>query len=272
MTEETAESYYQRFSLDVAARDWTGFNRRHDELKRLTKRVLGRSRNLRILDIGCGGGVLAGFLTRYGKVTGIDFSAPAIDLARLLVPDAEFAVGDLTRLEGEEVFDLITLYDVLEHVPPDELDDLLASIKRLLADGGRVIASTPHPTSTSLLRERHPELLQVIDEEVWPQDLIPRAARRGLILAEYRRYDITMRPQYQVFLFEDSGECEPLDQPPLGLRIRTLIRASRPVQGMRRARLARRSLSGSERRWARWLLWPRGDHPGPPRAREDTER
>ena len=72
--------------------------------------LAGRA-GLRILDVGCGAGVLTHHLSPYGSALGIDFSGPAIELARRLAPEASFRVASLEDL-GDECFDLITVFDV----------------------------------------------------------------------------------------------------------------------------------------------------------------
>lgn len=59
----------------------------------------GSSKGL-VIDLGCGSGLWAQELTKAGyQVVGIDISEPMIDIARKRVPDAEFVVGSLFKVE-----------------------------------------------------------------------------------------------------------------------------------------------------------------------------
>lgn len=77
--------------------------------------------SIRVLEGGCGRGALIKDLvsTPGGKVTGIDFSADAINLCRRAIPGAEFYVRDF-EIENFHVglgtFDLVITSEVIEHL------------------------------------------------------------------------------------------------------------------------------------------------------------
>ncbi len=101
----------------------------------------------RVLDVGCGGGLLAESMARRGaRVTGIDLAPGALEVARLhalesgiAVEYREIAVETLADKEPA-AFDLVTCLEMLEHVP-DPAGVLLA-IARLVQPGGDVVCST----------------------------------------------------------------------------------------------------------------------------------
>ena len=86
MSATEVEHFYEDFSFDAGLRDWQRPNARHERMRLELDDMLGGARGLRMLDIGCGGGVLSSFLCRYGEVTGIDLSRSATELAGLLEP------------------------------------------------------------------------------------------------------------------------------------------------------------------------------------------
>jgi 2-polyprenyl-6-hydroxyphenyl methylase/3-demethylubiquinone-9 3-methyltransferase len=101
----------------------------------------------RVLDVGCGGGILSEAMARAGaRVLGIDLSRAVLDVAQLHALEAKVSV-DYRSIAAEELaqeqpaaFDLVTCMEMLEHVP-----DPAASVKALAAltkPGGDIIVST----------------------------------------------------------------------------------------------------------------------------------
>jgi 2-polyprenyl-6-hydroxyphenyl methylase/3-demethylubiquinone-9 3-methyltransferase len=105
---------------------------------------------LRMLDIGCGGGLIAEPLARLGAtVTGIDPAAESIGVARahaasqgLGIDYRAVRVEDLTAA-GEQ-FDAVTCLEVVEHVP--DVAGFLATCARLVRPGGLMVLSTINRT------------------------------------------------------------------------------------------------------------------------------
>jgi 2-polyprenyl-6-hydroxyphenyl methylase / 3-demethylubiquinone-9 3-methyltransferase len=101
----------------------------------------------RVLDVGCGGGILAESMARAGAhVLGIDLSQACLDVAHLHALDSgveldyrAVSAEDLAR-ERPADFDAVTCMELLEHVPDPEA--MLASLAALVRPGGDVIVST----------------------------------------------------------------------------------------------------------------------------------
>jgi SAM-dependent methyltransferase len=244
---EAIEGFYGEFSLRVGLRDWLVANARHEQLKLLVADALrGYPRDARVLDVGCGTGVMSDFMTRFGTVTGIDYSEPAVRLAAQMVPHASFRAGSLVDDSFPAgSFDVISLFDVLEHVPSGERANFMAALGRILSASGVLIASTPHPHLTRWMHAQRRDLLQVVDEIVELRDVVELLAPLDLTLTRYATYDIDRGgPQYQLMMFERALRSD--DEPRRSLALERRMRAvdnrithrARPWIGA--ARLARR--------------------------------
>lgn len=110
-------------------------------------------KGLRILDVGCGGGLLSEPLSRLGaKVVGIDLSKEAIDIAQKHAAshalDIDYRVANLKDLENEK-FDVVVASEVIEHV--DDYGDFMRDIANLLDANGCTVITTLNRTWKSLL-------------------------------------------------------------------------------------------------------------------------
>lgn len=91
-----------------------------------------------VLDLGCGSGApIAAFLAESGcRVTGIDFSASMLELARKRVPEAEFLQGDMRVLPVDGAFSAIIAWDSLFHLTGKEQLDLLPRLAGRIKPSG----------------------------------------------------------------------------------------------------------------------------------------
>ena len=117
------------------------------------KNKIGELKDARILDIGCGGGLLAEPLARLGaKVTGIDASEKNITIAKLhaekenLSIDYQFTTAETLRTEK---FDAVTALEIIEHV--DNVPQFIAACSALVKPDGLLFISTLNRTAKSYL-------------------------------------------------------------------------------------------------------------------------
>ena len=101
----------------------------------------------RVLDVGCGGGILAEAMARLGaSVTGIDLSEKPLRVAQLHLVESGLSIQyELKSAEqySEQfagAFDVVTCMELLEHVPDPA--STVAACAKLVKPGGRVFFST----------------------------------------------------------------------------------------------------------------------------------
>lgn len=120
-------------------RYWWFVGRRRVIQSVLERHLSGRS--LSILDWGCGPGGSADLLSRFGEVLGVDASEEALRYCR----EAGFTnvrlASSLPELPPDLRFDLITDFDVLEHIREDEA--FLVQMRTRLVPGGHALITVP---------------------------------------------------------------------------------------------------------------------------------
>ncbi len=104
----------------------------------------------RALDAGCGTGRKARTLVELGyDVTGCDMTPAMLDVARSSVPDAVFVEAPFERLPVDAgSMDLVTSSLAVCHAV--DLEPVFAEFARVLAPGGRLVISDPHPAMAYL--------------------------------------------------------------------------------------------------------------------------
>ena len=110
----------------------------------------------RVLDVGCGGGLLCEALFHAGaKVTGVDLADGMVEVARLHAAEQslpiEYRVADAESLLATHTgqFDVVTCMEMLEHVPNP--DRTVAALAKLTRPGGSVFISTINRNLKSFL-------------------------------------------------------------------------------------------------------------------------
>lgn len=117
------------------------FQGRREIILRLIEKYYKTAPDAKVLDIGCGTGMILDQLVKYGNVSGIDCSQKAVDYSKKKAPKANIALGSLPYNLPKEEFDLILSLDVLEHVNEDS--EGLRSIAGILKPEGIFVITVP---------------------------------------------------------------------------------------------------------------------------------
>ena len=110
---------------------------------------------LKILDVGCGGGLLCEPLARLGaKVTGIDASEKNINIAKMHSTQSGLEINYVNtspeKLKDFETYDVILNLEIVEHV--DNVDLYIKSCQKLLKKNGLMFTATLNRSLTSYIK------------------------------------------------------------------------------------------------------------------------
>ena len=108
-----------------------------------------------VLELGCGSGMpTTQQLADWFAVTGVDFSARQLALARQNVPMAKYVHADMTELDFPEgSFDAVAAFYSIIHVPCQEQAELLCNIASWLRPGGLLVATMGAHSSEAGFKE-----------------------------------------------------------------------------------------------------------------------
>ncbi|MDB5889330.1 MAG: bifunctional 2-polyprenyl-6-hydroxyphenol methylase/3-demethylubiquinol 3-O-methyltransferase UbiG [Polaromonas sp.] len=114
-------------------------------------------KNSRVVDIGCGGGILSDAMARSGaEVLGIDLSSKALKVAKLHALEAQTQGVDYREISAEGLaaeqpgsFDVVTCMEMLEHVPNP--GSVVRACSTLVKPGGHVFFSTINRNAKAFL-------------------------------------------------------------------------------------------------------------------------
>jgi 2-polyprenyl-3-methyl-5-hydroxy-6-metoxy-1,4-benzoquinol methylase len=127
-----------RIFFDIQKKHWWFVTKKKIVLDTIDRHVTKRA-SAKVLDIGCGSGLMLNALEDVGRTFGMDMSDDAIGFSREIF-SGKVEKGFLPdQIPYEEnFFDLVTALDVIEHVDRD-IDSLKAIRSRLISDGKAVI-------------------------------------------------------------------------------------------------------------------------------------
>ena len=123
------------------------------KIEALADRVRGDSIHVRLLDIGCGSGLVEQFLCiPNAEIVGLDVSEPLLEKARENVPGCRFACFDGQRIDDmDNSYHLVFAINVLHHVAIQDRMQLLKEMSRVLRPDG-ILALFEHNSWNPITR------------------------------------------------------------------------------------------------------------------------
>jgi len=191
-TLEAVQAYYDE-RVEGKIRDFTHANPRIEAAVQLVAEW-APPKPKRVLEIGCGIGATCWRMARAwpeAEVIGADVSLQSIEVAKTCFrrPNLSYRAG-LVKGVFAGGFDLVVLMDTYEHIALGDRTAFQATIKSLLSEEARVVITVPTPATQNDARRTNPALLQPVDEDVTPADVLTLAANTDTQLLYYREAGI----------------------------------------------------------------------------------
>lgn len=207
VVESEVVNYYNEF-LDYLKYDRERENPRHTYLKNRLSQIIKKGDS--VLDLGCGIGITTEHINSLGvsRVLGVDLSPELINYARETVKNIEFIIHDITTFYCNEKFDVISLCDVVEHIPRDRYEDLFKVIKNHIKREGIVFISIPDPDYQEYVRACKPEELQIIDNSIFYEEVKSLAEKVDLKIRFFNGYGVFIKNQYNEYILCDKEEYQ----------------------------------------------------------------
>jgi trans-aconitate 2-methyltransferase len=208
----------------------------------------------RVLDVGCGIGIVSeqiAKVARHGEVVGIDVSAENIWYARktITLPNVRFLQADVLMqfhvvqgaLSGP--VDVVTLIDVIEHIPAEARTTLLQNLRKLMKPTAMLVITYPSPQYQRYLKSHEPEELQIIDNTIEIHDLLHEGRATGFEPFHYSLETVWRTTQYVHCVFGATAPRVDIVGLPtlqrIGSRVRRALRRVFLVPFLRRKYVAR---------------------------------
>ena len=223
MTKEKIAAFYDNF-LPHLERDTRIANARHVMIFSTLDRLVARKQGqppLSVLDLGCGVGVSSLYMAkRECLVTAVDLAPKLIEfaMANLSHPNIEYLCADIvelnlihpapdpisgviSKIKIISGFDIITMCDILEHIPLPRIPALMQTIKIHSHKDTIIYLNIPDGRFISYLMANHPQALQIVDNPLNIQDVLDYFHTAGFQALEIHSRNLETPAQYTEYIF-----------------------------------------------------------------------
>ena len=177
-----------RIFFEIQKKHWWFVTRKNIVLD-FVDRYLPEGDQVKVLDIGCGSGLMLNALAKVGQTFGMDMSDEAISFSKEIF-DGRVEKGALPDQVPyqEDFFDLITALDVIEHIDDDV--GSISAIRTLLVPGGKCIFTVP---AYMFLWSAHDDMNQHKRRYTLP-DLNEKLVQAGFTVEKISYYNTLLFP------------------------------------------------------------------------------
>lgn len=189
----------------------------NERLISLYKRLLngGLNDDSKVLELGCGVGIFTKLLAKKvtnGIIEAVDLSEKSIAVAQQELKHKKniyFDVADVVKYQPKNSgFDMITLMDVIEHIPLEHHEELFGNLAKIATDKTHILINIPNPQYIGYTRINHPESLQVIDQEVELFTIMKHLEKHDLELVYFEKYGIWEEEDYHFMVIRKKRTFE----------------------------------------------------------------
>ena len=241
MTNEIYENYYDSFYKDLQG--WRDYELTSKGYEEWYYDCLPDDKQAKILDIGCGDGKFLYFLEQkgYKAIEGLELSRQAASEARKKLKCPIHVVdSSISFLEKYiNIYQIITLNDVLEHVPKNETLKFLKAVFNAVIPGGRVIINVPQLSGFTGMFNRYNDFTHetIFTEMSLKQVLFSTGFCKVRFISQKWPYKLNLRHLVYrfvryiwhcflkfIYIIESPGEKHPRS-----FQVRLVATATRPV-------------------------------------------
>jgi SAM-dependent methyltransferase len=173
-------------------------------------RYVGASRDLRVLDVGCGAANMTHHLRHYGQVVGVDNNPRPLEVARQRGLEAYQGTADNLPF-GDGEFDLVTLLDTVEHVPAE--DKVFEECRRVLRSpdpargtaGGKLLVTVP----AFMFLWSHNDVINMHQRRYTAPELSAKLERHGFHVLRNSYNNFFVFPMAAALILLRRGRAEP---------------------------------------------------------------
>lgn len=195
-----------------------GINHRHLRIQRWLEKF-GLQRDDKVLEVGCGIGTVTELILRYlsskGSLYGVDISPKNIELSKQRLnkyANARLEVIDLTEHVLDEQFDVITLPDVIEHIPLELHKTLFLNLSKMLKEKGFIFVHIPDPNYLQWAVDKGIDGLQIIDQPIHSNLLTGNLQGTGLYIDFLTSYSVFLKgSDYQAIVLKHISSADSYD-------------------------------------------------------------
>ena len=114
-----------------------------------------------------------------------------------------FSVSDILDYNPtQNKFDFITLFDVIEHIPEKEHQEMFQRIANWMHEDSEILINIPNPHYILYDKKYQPEVLQIIDQPIFLENLTPKLASTNLEIIYFETHSIWVKDDYNYMIIK----------------------------------------------------------------------